>query len=151
MEILLLHMSRPLPWWVLHGRGYIHIRIGLLPVVASGDCLTSVLTLCLPCWLLAHVQCLMIWGCISTSLPSLLIRVCAPGGCLLSICTSTRMVVCIPWWTIPYMFITDSSPHVCWCSMGFLTIPLLLATVLGSQYFSYWYDNIGWCGLQQDV
>ena len=30
---------------------------------------------------------------------------------------------------------------------GFLTILLLKATVLGPQYFSDWYDNIGRCGL----
>ena len=36
-------MSRPLPWWVLHGRGYGHIRIRLLPIVVPGDCLASVL------------------------------------------------------------------------------------------------------------
>ena len=42
-------------------------------------------------------------------------------------------------------------PHVCWCSMGFPTIPLLLVAVLGSQYFSYWYDNTGQCGLWQNV
>ena len=33
------------------------------------------------------------------------------------------------------------------CSMGFDTILLLVATVLGSRYFSNWYDNIGQCGL----
>src|ERR1700761_7130739 len=32
-------MSRPLPWWVLHGRGYVFIRIGLFPHLVSGDCL----------------------------------------------------------------------------------------------------------------
>ena len=32
---------------------------------------------------------------------------------------------------------------------GFLTILLLVAPVLGSRYFSYWYDNIGRCGLSQ--
>ena len=148
VEVLPVVVSRPLPWWVLHGWGYIYIRIGLLLVVASRDCLAFVLILCLPHWLLVHVQCLMIRGCISMSPPSFLIRVCAPGGlCLLITCTSTRMVVCIPWWIVPYTFATDSSPHVCWCSMGFLTIPLLLATVLGLRYFSYWYDNIGRCGL----
>ena len=73
-------MSQPLPWWVLHGQGYVHIRIGLLPVVVPGDCLALVLTLCLPHWLLARVQCPMIWGCISTSLPTLPIRVYAPEG-----------------------------------------------------------------------
>ena len=30
---------------------------------------------------------------------------------------------------------------------GLLTILLLLAVVLGLQYFSYWYDNRGQCGL----
>ena len=40
-------LSRPLPWWVLHGRDYVHIRIGLLPVVVPGDCLVSAPTLCL--------------------------------------------------------------------------------------------------------
>ena len=34
-------MLRPLPWWVLHGRGYVHIRIGLLPVIVPGDYLAS--------------------------------------------------------------------------------------------------------------
>ena len=32
---------------------------------------------------------------------------------------------------------------------GLHTIPLLLVTVLGSWYFSYWYDNIGRCGLSE--
>ena len=73
-------LSRPLPWWVLHGWGYVHIRIRLLPIVVSGDCLASVPTLCLPHWLLARVWCPMIQGCISTSHPSLLIHVCAPEG-----------------------------------------------------------------------
>ena len=36
-----LNVSRPLPWWVLHGQGYVHIRIGLLPLVVPGDYLTS--------------------------------------------------------------------------------------------------------------
>src|SRR5260370_3023927 len=31
--------------------------------------------------------------------------------------------------------------------MGFHTIPLLIPTVLGLRYFSYWYDNTGRCGL----
>ena len=35
-------LSRPLPWWVLHGWGYVHIRIRLRPVVVPGDCLASV-------------------------------------------------------------------------------------------------------------
>ena len=56
-ELLLPLVSRPLPWWVLHGRGYVHIRIRLLPVVVPGDCLASVLTLCLP--LLIACMCLM--------------------------------------------------------------------------------------------
>ena len=34
---------------------------------------------------------------------------------------------------------------------GFLMIPLLIATVLGSRYSSDWYDNIGRCGLQPTV
>ena len=74
------YLSRPLPWWVLHGRGYVYIRVRLLPVVAPGDYLASILTLCLPHWLLVRVQCPMIWGCISTSLPPLLICVYAPEG-----------------------------------------------------------------------
>ena len=35
--------------------------------------------------------------------------------------------------------------------MKFDTILLLLATVLGLWYFSYWYDNTGRCGLWHDV
>ena len=73
-------VSWPLPWWVLHGRGYVHIRIGLLPVVVSGDYLASVLTLCLLCWLLVHVRCQMIQGCTSTSSPLSLFCVCTPEG-----------------------------------------------------------------------
>ena len=34
---------------------------------------------------------------------------------------------------------------------GFFTILLLMATVLGSRYFSDWYDNTGQCGLEQNV
>ena len=34
---------------------------------------------------------------------------------------------------------------------GFFTIPLPIAVVLGSRYFSDWYDNIGRCGLQLNV
>ena len=43
-----------------------------------------------------------------------------------------------------YGLSTPMSADVPW---GFLTIPLLIATVLGSRYFSDWYDNTGRCGL----
>ena len=45
----------------------------------------------------------------------------------------------------------DHMAHVCWCSMGFYTILLLIATILGSQCFSYWHNNMGWYSPQQDV
>ena len=35
--------------------------------------------------------------------------------------------------------------------MRFVTILLLLATVLGLWYFSYWYNNTGQGGLEPDV
>ena len=91
------------------------------------------------------------WGCISTYCLSSYapVLVYAALGAIPTVtCTSTPMVVCIPWWTLPYAFDIDSSPpmpaDVPW---GFHTIPLLTATVLGSRYFSDWYDNIGRCGL----
>ena len=34
-------------------------------------------------------------------------------------------------------------------SWGFHVILILIATVLGSRYFGYWYDNIGRCGLSE--
>ena len=66
-----------------HGGSYMdegtsHIRIRLLPVIVPGDCLASLSYSMLHC-LLVHVQCPMIQGCTSTSPPSLLIHVCAPG------------------------------------------------------------------------
>ena len=45
----------------------------------------------------------------------------------------------------------NHTTSVCWCSTGFYTILLLIPTVLGSRYISYWYDNMGLCGPQQDV
>ena len=47
-----------------------------------------------------------------------------------------------------YKLYAPMSADVPW---GFLTILLLKATVLGSRYFSDWYDNIGRCGLQPNV
>ena len=50
-----------------------------LPVIVPGDYLASLSYSMLHC-LLTHVQCLMIWGCTSTSLPLFPIHVCAPEG-----------------------------------------------------------------------
>ena len=43
-----------------------------------------------------------------------------------------------------YGLLAPMSADVPWV---FLTIPLLLATVLGLRYYSYWYNNTGQCGL----
>ena len=54
------------------------------------------------------------------------------------------MVFCIPWWAVYYTwtdYCVGDVAWVCWCSPGFLTILILIATVLGSRYFSYWYDK----------
>ena len=136
-----------------HGGSYMdegtsHIRIGLPPHVVSGDCLASHSHVMLPslfaCVYLMSDDTGLYWY-VASSIPDSCM--CPWGLCFLIMRTSTCMVVGIPWWTTPYMLTTDYSPHVCWCSMGFTTIPLLLVTVLGSRYFSYWYDNTGWCGL----
>ena len=46
----------------------------------QGTVLPLIPTLCILHCLLARVQCLMIWGCTSTSLPLLSIHICGPGG-----------------------------------------------------------------------
>ena len=104
----------------------------------QGTILLLLPALCSICWLLVHVRCQMIQGCTST-LPPLVPHPCmCPWGLsFLIMCVSTFMVVCIPWWTMCQVFTMDYSPHVCWCSMGFITILLLLAIVLGSRYFGY--------------
>ena len=40
------------------------------------------------------------------------------------------------------------SADALWDSIHF---EILIATVLGSRYFSHWYDNTGRCGLEQGV
>ena len=136
-----------------HGGSYIdegtsHIRIGLSLLLFQGTILLLLPAPCSICWSFAHVWCQMIQGCTST-LPPLVPHSCMrPWGLsFLIMCASTFLIVRIPWWTMHQAFTMDYSPHVCWCSMGFITILLLLAIVLRSWYFGYWYDNTGRCGL----
>ena len=79
-------------------------------------------------------------------------RLCGPGGY-----TYTHMHVHFHGSLYPmmdftlrvwYELFTPMSADVPW---GFLTIPLLIATVLGLRYFSDWYNNIGRCGLLPNV
>ena len=79
-------------------------------------------------------------------------RLCGPGGY-----TYTHMSVRFHGSLYPmtdftlrvsYGLVALMSADVPW---GFFTILLLIATVLGSRYFSDWYDNIGRCGLQLNV
>ena len=99
--------------------GAFYIRIGLPPCIVSGDRL--VLS---HCGLTArYLHCRHAypmsrdWGCISTYCLSSYVPIlvyAALGAIPTVTCTFTPMVVCIPWWTLPYAFDTDSSPpHVC--------------------------------------
>ena len=132
--------------------GALYIRIGLPPCVVSGDRL--VLS---RCGLTArYLHCRRAypmsrdWGCTSTFIdhPMSLFCLCGPEGY-----TYTHMHVHFHGSLYPMMdftlrvwygLFTPMSADVPW---GFLTIPLLIATVLGLQYFSDWYNNIGRCGL----
>ena len=97
-----------------------------------------------------HIRCLVIGVVLVRVIdcPMFLFRLCGPGGY-----TYVHMHVHFHGSLYPMMdftlhvwygLFTPMSADVPW---GFLTIPLLTATVLGSRYFSDWYDNIGRCGL----
>ena len=130
-------------------KGTLYIRIGLSPHVVSGDCLVSSRCGLTARYLHCHHAYPMSrdWGCISTSYRSLYVLpflYAALRAILLPTIRSTDMVLRIPWWTTHHAAITAC---ICWCSMGFHTLPILIATVLGLRYFSHWYDNAAWCGL----
>ena len=127
----------------------------------ESDCLPSLsqgtVLLCLVVdWLLmifivvAHIQCLVIGVVLVRVIdhPMFLFHLCGPGGYTYahmyvhfhgSLYPMMDFTLCV--W---YGLFTPMSADVPW---GFLTILLLIATVLGSRYFSNWYDNIGRCGL----
>ena len=138
-------VSRPLSWWVLHGRGCIFIRIGLLPHLLSGDCLVVLMCTLITCaWPMSDDTGLYQY------VVSFVTNLCMhPWGAILL----DHMYIHLHGILYPMMdyplYVNDGllTLHVCWCSMGFGMILLLLATVLGSRYFNYWYDNTGWCGL----
>ena len=148
-----------------HGGSYMAegafcIRIGLPPRVVSGDCLVASCIRLVVDWLVvpfivaAHIRCLVI-GVVLVRIvdpPMFLSRLCGPGGY-----PYLHMSVRFHGSLYPMTDFTLRAwyglftPHVCWCSMGFFTILLLIATVLGSRYFSDWYHNTGRCGLQLNV
>ena len=166
-------ISQPLqqisPWGSCHdpshggfymAEGALYIRIGLPPRVVSGDCLAVSRIRLVMDWPLvpfivaAHIRCLVIGVVLvrivdPSMFPSCL---CGPGGY-----TYTHMSVHFHGSLYPmtdftlrvwYGLAAPMSADVPW---GFSTILLRIATVLGSQYFSDWYDNIGRCGLQLNV
>ena len=98
----------------------------------------------------AHIRCLVIEVVLVRVIDHLmfLFHLCGPGGYI-----SAHMCVHFHGSLYPMMdftlrvwygLSTSMSADVPW---GFLTILLLIATVLGSRYFSDWYDDIGRCGL----
>ena len=92
-----------------------YIRIGLPPRVVSGDRLVPSC-----CGLTArYLRCRRTypmsrdWGCTSTYFPSSYVPIlvyAALGAVPTVTCTPTSMVVCIPWWALPYAFSTDLPP-----------------------------------------
>ena len=138
-------LSRSLSWWVLHEQGYVSHQDWTAPHRCSRG---------LPCFAFLLYAFLIDRSCMSDVRWYRVVLVhrlhCSSsvycmhfwGLCFLITRTSTCMVACIPWWTICHTFMMDCTPHVCWCFMGFNMTLLLVATVLGLQYFSDWYDNI---------
>ena len=123
-----------------------------LPALFQGTALFHLVT----DWLIilfivaAHIRCLVIGVVLVCviNLSAFLSCLCGPGGY-----TYTHMSVHFHGSLYPMMdftlrvwygLLTPMSADVPW---GFFTILLLTATVLGSWYFSDWYDNIGRCGL----
>ena len=97
-----------------------------------------------------HIRCLVI-GVVLVRIidhPTFLLRLCGPEGY-----TYIPMHVHLHGSLYPMMDFTLrvwyrlSTPMSADVPCGFHTIPLLIATVLGSWHFSDWYDNIGRCGL----
>ena len=136
--------------------GALYIRIRLPPRVVSGDRFVSshygLIARSLHCRRAYPMS--RDWGCTSTYYRSLHVSIssCGPEGY-----TYTHMSVHFHGSLYPMVdftlrawswFFTPMSADVPW---GFFTILLLVATVLGSRYFSDWYDNIGRCGLQLNV
>ena len=116
-------------------KGTLYIRIGLPPF-------------CLMFFGLLIVHMRMIWW--SKWYRVVLVRcIClwAPGGCFYC------LFCLLTWYLVSHdellcLWLVESvEACICWCSAGFLMILLLIVTVLGSWYFSYWYNNIGQCGL----
>ena len=145
--IILTHMCHD----PSHGGSYVAegafcIRIGLSPRIVSGDCLVSIVDWLLTTFIVTvRIQCLVI-GVVLVC--RLLICLCGPEGYTFdhmyvrfhgSLYPMMDCTLCV--W---YGLLTPMSADVPW---GFFTILLLPATVLGSWYFSDWYDNIGRCGL----
>ena len=94
-----------------------------------------------------HIRCLMI-GVVLVRRP--LICLCGPAGY-----TYDHMYVHFRGSLYPMMdctlrvgygLLVPMSADAPW---GFHAILILIATVLGSRYFGYWYDNIGRCGLSE--
>ena len=132
--------------------GALYIRIGLLPHVVSGDCLvlshyglTARSLHCLRVCLMSRD-----WNCTSTCYRSYCVPVSSmrPWGLYLyaHACPLRGSLYPMMDFTlrVRYRLFTLMSADVPW---GFHTIPLLIATVLDSRYFSDWYDNMGRCGL----
>ena len=135
-----------------HGGSYMdegtfHIRIGLLLIVVSGDCLAFLSILCfIVClgisniwWYMVVLACCLLYSqFMYAPLRAMLldhVYVYLHGRLYPMMDYVSRVY---------YGLITPMSADVPW---GFTTIILLLVTVLGLQYFSYWYNNTGWCGL----
>ena len=136
--------------------GALYIRIGLPPRVVSGDCLISsrygLTARSLHCRRAYPMS--RDWGCTSTCYRSSYVPVSSmrPWGLYLRSHAPHFHGSLYPMMDFTlrdgYGLFTPMSADVPW---GFLTILLLTATVLGSRYFSDWYDNIGRCGLQRNV
>ena len=148
-----------------HGGSYMAegafcIRIGLPPRFVLGDCLAASCNRLVVDWLVvffivaAHIRCLVI-GVVLVRIvdpPMFPSRLCGPEG-YPYVHMSVRFRGSLYPMTdftlrVWYGLFTPMSADVPW---GFFMIPLLIATVLGSRYFSDWYDNIGRCGLQLNV
>ena len=129
-------------------KGAYYIRIGLPPRVVSGDRLAlSCCGLTVIFIVAAHIQCLVIGVVLVRIVDCLMFSLSyvRPWGLF-----SNRLSGPLTWYLVSHdgllimLPLPPISADALWDSIRF---QILIATVLGSQYFSHWYDNTGQCGL----
>ena len=95
----------------------------------------------------AHIRCLVIGVVLVHLIDRLMFSLSylRPWGLF-----SNQLSGPLTWYFVSHdglLIMLPNTAHICWHSMGFHTLPILIATVLGLRYFSHWYDNAGQCGL----